>query len=111
MNFGARKVNGIKVAEAAKVIENTQRNVNIALKDEFSLIFRKLGVDRLEVLQASGTKWNFLPFRRSLVGGYCIGVVRYYLARKAQEVDCHPEVTWWTVALTTAWPAMWPVKP
>jgi UDP-N-acetylglucosamine 4-epimerase len=77
---------------AAKVIENTQRDVNIALMNELSLIFHKLGIDTLEVLQAAGTKWNFLPFRPGLVGGHCIGVDPYYLTHKAQEVGYHPEV-------------------
>jgi UDP-N-acetyl-D-galactosamine dehydrogenase len=89
---GTHKVSSIKVAEAAKVIENTQRDVNIALMNELSLIFHKLGIDTLEVLQAAGTKWNFLPFRPGLVGGHCIGVDPYYLTHKAQEVDYHPEV-------------------
>jgi UDP-N-acetyl-D-galactosamine dehydrogenase len=74
------------------VIENTQRDVNIALMNELSLIFQKLGIDTLEVLQAAGTKWNFLPFRPGLVGGHCIGVDPYYLTHKAQEVGYHPEV-------------------
>ncbi|MSU31685.1 MAG: Vi polysaccharide biosynthesis UDP-N-acetylglucosamine C-6 dehydrogenase TviB [Pedosphaera sp.] len=89
---GTYKASSIKVAEAAKVIENTQRDVNIALMNELSLIFRKLGIDTLEVLQAAGTKWNFLPFRPGLVGGHCIGVDPYYLTHKAQEVGYHPEV-------------------
>jgi UDP-N-acetyl-D-galactosamine dehydrogenase len=89
---GTHKASCIKVAEAAKVIENTQRDVNIALMNELSLIFRKLGIDTLEVLQAAGTKWNFLPFRPGLVGGHCIGVDPYYLTHKAQEVGYHPEV-------------------
>ena len=89
---GTHKASSIKVAEAAKVIENTQRDVNIALMNELSLIFHKLGVDTLEVLQAAGTKWNFLPFRPGLVGGHCIGVDPYYLTHKAQEVGYHPEV-------------------
>jgi UDP-N-acetyl-D-galactosamine dehydrogenase len=80
------------VAEAAKVIENTQRDVNIALMNELSLIFHKLGIDTLEVLDAAGTKWNFMPFRPGLVGGHCIGVDPYYLTHKAQEVGYHPEV-------------------
>jgi UDP-N-acetyl-D-galactosamine dehydrogenase len=80
------------VAEAAKVIENTQRDVNIALMNELSLIFNKLGIDTLEVLRAAGTKWNFLPFKPGLVGGHCIGVDPYYLTHKAQEVGYHPEV-------------------
>lgn len=89
---GTHKASSIKVAEAAKVIENTQRDVNIALMNELSLIFHKLGIDTLEVLQAAGSKWNFLPFRPGLVGGHCIGVDPYYLTHKAQEVGYHPEV-------------------
>jgi UDP-N-acetyl-D-galactosamine dehydrogenase len=89
---GTYKASSIRVAEAAKVIENTQRDVNIALMNELSLIFCKLGIDTLEVLQAAGTKWNFLPFRPGLVGGHCIGVDPYYLTHKAQEVGYHPEV-------------------
>ena len=89
---GTFKASSIKVAEAAKVIENTQRDVNIALMNELSLIFNRLGIDTLEVLQAAGTKWNFLPFRPGLVGGHCIGVDPYYLTHKAQEVGYHSEV-------------------
>ena len=89
---GTHRASSIKVAEAAKVIENTQRDVNIALMNELSLIFHKLGIDTLEVLQAAGTKWNFLPFRPGLVGGHCIGVDPYYLTHKAQEVGYHSEV-------------------
>jgi UDP-N-acetyl-D-glucosamine/UDP-N-acetyl-D-galactosamine dehydrogenase len=89
---GTHKASSIKVAEAAKVIENTQRDVNIALMNELSLIFHRLGIDTLEVLQAAGTKWNFLPFRPGLVGGHCIGVDPYYLTHKAQELGYHPEV-------------------
>ncbi len=89
---GTHKASSIKVAEAAKVIENTQRDLNIALMNELSLIFHKLGIDTLEVLQAAGTKWNFLHFRPGLVGGHCIGVDPYYLTHKAQEVGYHPEV-------------------
>ncbi len=89
---GTHKTSSIKVAEAAKVIENTQRDVNIALMNELSLIFHRLGIDTLEVLEAAGTKWNFLPFRPGLVGGHCIGVDPYYLTHKAQEVGYHPEV-------------------
>lgn len=89
---GTHKASSIKVAEAAKVIENTQRDLNIALMNELSLIFKKLGIDTLEVLKAAGTKWNFLPFRPGLVGGHCIGVDPYYLTHKAQEVGYHPEV-------------------
>jgi UDP-N-acetyl-D-galactosamine dehydrogenase len=89
---GTHKASSIKVAEAAKVIENTQRDVNIALINELALLFNKLGIDTLEVLEAAGTKWNFLPFRPGLVGGHCIGVDPYYLTYKAQEVGYHPEV-------------------
>jgi len=89
---GTHKASSIKVAEAAKVIENTQRDLNIALMNELSLIFNKLGIDTLEVLQAAGTKWNFLHFRPGLVGGHCIGVDPYYLTHKAQEVGYPPEV-------------------
>jgi len=89
---GTHKASNIKVAEAAKVIENTQRDLNIALMNELSLIFNKLDIDTLEVLDAAGTKWNFLPFRPGLVGGHCIGVDPYYLTHKAQEVGYHPEV-------------------
>jgi len=89
---GTYKASSMKVAEAAKVIENTQRDVNIALMNELSLIFGRLGIDTQEVLMAAGTKWNFLPFRPGLVGGHCIGVDPYYLTHKAQEVGYHPEV-------------------
>lgn len=89
---GTHQASSIAVAEAAKVIENTQRDLNIALMNELSLIFHKLGIDTLEVLEAAGTKWNFLPFRPGLVGGHCIGVDPYYLTHKAQEVGYHPEV-------------------
>jgi UDP-N-acetyl-D-galactosamine dehydrogenase len=89
---GTHKASSIKVAEAAKVIENTQRDVNIALINELALIFNKMGIDTEAVLQAAGTKWNFLPFRPGLVGGHCIGVDPYYLTHKAQEVGYHPEV-------------------
>lgn len=89
---GTHKAASIKVAEAAKVIENTQRDVNIALINELSIIFNKLDIDTLEVLEAAGTKWNFLPFRPGLVGGHCIGVDPYYLTHKAQSVGYHPEM-------------------
>lgn len=89
---GTHKASSIKVAEAAKVIENTQRDVNIALINELSIIFNKLGIDTLDVLEAAGTKWNFLPFRPGLVGGHCIGVDPYYLTHKAQAVGYHPEM-------------------
>jgi len=89
---GTHKASSIKVAEAAKVIENTQRDVNIALINELALIFNKLDIDTEEVLKAAGTKWNFLPFRPGLVGGHCIGVDPYYLTHKADEVGFHPEI-------------------
>ncbi|SMY38175.1 MULTISPECIES: Vi polysaccharide biosynthesis UDP-N-acetylglucosamine C-6 dehydrogenase TviB [Photobacterium] len=89
---GTHKASSIKVAEAAKVIENTQRDVNIALINELSIIFNKLNIDTLEVLEAAATKWNFLPFRPGLVGGHCIGVDPYYLTQKAQSVGYHPEM-------------------
>ena len=89
---GTHRASSIKVAEAAKVIENTQRDLNIALMNELSLIFHRLGIDTLEVLEAAGSKWNFLPFRPGLVGGHCIGVDPYYLTHKAQEIGYHPEV-------------------
>ena len=89
---GTHKASSIKVAEAAKVIENTQRDVNIALINELSLIFNRLDIDTLEVLEAAGTKWNFLQFRPGLVGGHCIGVDPYYLTHKAQEIGYNPEV-------------------
>ena len=89
---GTHKASSIKVAEAAKVIENTQRDINIALINELALIFRKLGIDSEEVLKAAGTKWNFLPFRPGLVGGHCIGVDPYYLTHKAMEVGYYPEI-------------------
>ena len=89
---GVHRVSSIKVAEAAKVIENTQRDLNIALMNELAIIFDKLGIDTLEVLQAAGTKWNFLPFRPGLVGGHCIGVDPYYLTHKAGMLGYHPQV-------------------
>jgi UDP-N-acetyl-D-galactosamine dehydrogenase len=89
---GTHKASSIKVAEAAKVIENTQRDVNIALINELALIFNRLDIDTEEVLIAAGTKWNFLPFRPGLVGGHCIGVDPYYLTHKAQEIGYHPEM-------------------
>jgi UDP-N-acetyl-D-galactosamine dehydrogenase len=92
ISAGTHMASSIKVAEAAKVIENTQRDLNIALMNELSLIFHRLGIDTLEVLEAAGTKWNFLPFRPGLVGGHCIGVDPYYLTHKAVEVGYHPEV-------------------
>lgn len=89
---GTHKASSIKVAEAAKVIENTQRDLNIALVNELSVIFERLGIDTLDVLEAAGSKWNFLPFRPGLVGGHCIGVDPYYLTHKAEEVGYNPQV-------------------
>jgi UDP-N-acetyl-D-galactosamine dehydrogenase len=89
---GTHKASSIKVAEAAKVIENTQRDLNIALMNELAIIFNRMGIDTEEVLQAAGTKWNFLPFRPGLVGGHCIGVDPYYLTHKAEAIGYHPEV-------------------
>ena len=89
---GTYRATSIKVAEAAKVIENTQRDLNIALVNELSVIFDRLGIDTLEVLEAAGSKWNFLPFRPGMVGGHCIGVDPYYLTHKAEEVGYHPQV-------------------
>ncbi len=92
VSAGTHKASSIKVAEAAKVIENTQRDLNIALINELALIFHRMHIDTLDVLEAAGTKWNFLPFRPGLVGGHCIGVDPYYLTHKAQEIGYHPEV-------------------
>jgi UDP-N-acetyl-D-galactosamine dehydrogenase len=92
VTVGTHKASSIKVAEAAKVIENTQRDVNIALINELALIFNRLGIDTEEVLLAAGSKWNFLPFRPGLVGGHCIGVDPYYLTHKAQAIGYHPEM-------------------
>ncbi len=89
---GTHKATSLKVAEAAKVIENTQRDLNIALVNELSVIFERIGIDTLDVLEAAGSKWNFLPFRPGLVGGHCIGVDPYYLTHKAEEVGYHPQV-------------------
>jgi len=89
---GTHKASSIKVAEAAKVIENTQRDLNIALVNELSVIFARLGIDTLDVLEAAGSKWNFLPFRPGMVGGHCIGVDPYYLTHKAEQVGYHPQV-------------------
>jgi len=89
---GVHKASSIKVAEAAKVIENTQRDLNIALMNELAIIFNKIGIDTLQVLEAAGTKWNFLPFRPGLVGGHCIGVDPYYLTHKAEMLGYHPQV-------------------
>jgi UDP-N-acetyl-D-glucosamine/UDP-N-acetyl-D-galactosamine dehydrogenase len=92
VDAGVHRASSIKVAEAAKVIENTQRDLNIALMNELALIFHKIGIDTSEVLQAAGTKWNFLPFRPGLVGGHCIGVDPYYLTYKADKLGYHPQV-------------------
>jgi UDP-N-acetyl-D-galactosamine dehydrogenase len=89
---GTYPASSIKVAEAAKVIENTQRDINIALVNELSVIFGRLGIDTLDVLEAAGSKWNFLPFRPGLVGGHCIGVDPYYLTHKAEQVGYHPQI-------------------
>jgi UDP-N-acetyl-D-galactosamine dehydrogenase len=89
---GIHRASNIKVAEAAKVIENTQRDLNIALMNELSKIFNIIGIDTMEVLEAAGTKWNFLPFRPGLVGGHCIGVDPYYLTFKAESLGYHPEM-------------------
>ncbi len=92
VDAGVYRASSIKVAEAAKVIENTQRDLNIALMNELALIFHKIGIDTTEVLEAAGTKWNFLPFRPGLVGGHCIGVDPYYLTHKADKLGYHPQV-------------------
>ncbi len=92
INAGVYRASSIKVAEAAKVIENTQRDLNIALMNELAILFDRIGIDTLEVLQAAGTKWNFLPFRPGLVGGHCIGVDPYYLTHKADLIGYHPQV-------------------
>jgi UDP-N-acetyl-D-galactosamine dehydrogenase len=89
---GTHPASSLKVAEAAKVIENTQRDLNIALVNELAMIFRRLGIDTLDVLEAAGSKWNFLPFRPGLVGGHCIGVDPYYLTHKAEQLGYHPQV-------------------
>src|SRR5690606_38998182 len=92
VEVGVFRATSIRVAEAAKVIENTQRDLNIALMNELAIIFDRLGINTLEVLEAAGTKWNFLPFRAGLVGGHCIGVDPYYLTSKAEEVGCYPQL-------------------
>jgi UDP-N-acetyl-D-galactosamine dehydrogenase len=89
---GVHRVSSLKVAEAAKVIENTQRDLNIALMNELAVVFNMMGLDTIEVLEAAGTKWNFLPFRPGLVGGHCIGVDPYYLTYKAEMLGYHPQV-------------------
>lgn len=92
IDAGTHKAQSIKIAEAAKVIENTQRDLNIALINELAIIFNKMSIDTEAVLQAAGSKWNFLPFRPGLVGGHCIGVDPYYLTHKAQQIGYHPEI-------------------
>jgi len=92
ITVGTHKAESIKVAEAAKVIENTQRDLNIALMNELAILFNKMGIDTEAVLKAAGSKWNFLPFRPGLVGGHCIGVDPYYLTHKAQAIGYHPEI-------------------
>jgi UDP-N-acetyl-D-galactosamine dehydrogenase len=92
VKVGTHKASSIKVAEASKVIENSQRDVNIAFVNELALIFQRIGIDTHEVLEAAGTKWNFLPFKPGLVGGHCIGVDPYYLTHKAESLGYHPEV-------------------
>ena len=92
ISAGTHKAKSIKVAEAAKVIENTQRDLNIALVNELAIIFNKMDIDTQEVLEAAGTKWNFLPFRPGIVGGHCIGVDPYYLTHKAQSIGYKPEI-------------------
>ena len=105
---GTHQASSLKVAEAAKVIENTQRDLNIALVNELAIIFRQMGIDTLDVLEAAGTKWNFLPFRPGLVGGHCIGVDPYYLTHKAEQLGYHPQVVLaWAGALTMAWAVGW----
>ena len=105
---GTFKASSIKVAEAAKVIENTQRDLNIALVNELSVIFGRLGIDTLDVLEAAGSKWNFLPFRPGLVGGHCIGVDPYYLTHKAEQVGYNPTGSFWQAGeLTTIWLNIW----
>ena len=89
---GVHKASCIKVAEAAKVIENSQRDINIAFMNELSIIFNKMGIDTLEVLEAAGTKWNFLPFRPGLVGGHCIGIDPYYLTYRAEQFGYHSQI-------------------
>ena len=89
---GTYMATSIKVAEAAKVIENTQRDLNIALVNELAMIFNLMGIDTFDVLEAASSKWNFLPFKPGLVGGHCIGVDPYYLTHKAEELGYHPEI-------------------
>ena len=107
---GTHLAPSLKVAEAAKVIENTQRDLNIALVNELAIIFRQMGIDTLDVLDAAATKWNCLPFRPGLVGGHCIGVDPYYLTHKSEELGYHPQVVLAGRGSMTAWDAGWPSK-
>ena len=100
---GTHKAESMKIAEAAKVIENSQRDINIALMNELAIIFQKLNIDTLEVLEAANTKWNFLDFKPGLVGGHCIGVDPYYLTYKAVEVGYHPEIILEWGKVTVVW--------
>ncbi len=107
---GIHRAPSIKVAEAAKVIENTQRDLNIAFMNELSLIFQALNIDTGDVLAAARTKWNFMPFQPGLVGGHCIGVDPYYLTYRAEKAGYHPEVILQAVASTTPWDNVSPVS-
>ena len=107
INVGTHKAPSIKVAESAKVIENTQRDLNIALINELSILFGKMNIDTQEVLAAAGSKWNFLPFRPGLVGGHCIGVDPYYLTYKAENIGYKPKLFYLVEKLTTAWAIMY----
>ena len=107
ISAGTFMASSIKVAEAAKVIENTQRDLNIALVNELSVIFEKLDIDTLETLEAAGSKWNFLPFRPGLVGGHCIGVDPYYLTHKAEQVGYNPQVILAEEELMMTWHGTW----
>ncbi len=108
---GVYRASSIRVAEAAKVIENTQRDVNIALINELAIIFNMMGIDTMEVLEAAGTKWNFLPFRPGLVGGHCIGVDPYYLTHKVSTLGYNPAIMLARAASTTAWAPISPARP
>ena len=108
ITVGTHKAPSIKVAEAAKVIENTQRDLNIALVNELSMLFSKLNIDTEDVLKAAESKWNFLPFKPGLVGGHCIGVDPYYLTHKAKSIGYHPEIIYLVEKLMTIWELMWP---
>ena len=111
VSAGVHRASSIKVAEAAKVIENTQRDLNIALVNELAIIFHRLGIDTHEVLQAAGTKWNFLPFRPGLVGGHCIGVDPYYLTYKAETLGYHPQVILSGRRINDGMGNTWPSRP